>query len=127
MPLFFTEASTTTPVANCTIAGWGQLLPIESSINADRLAEYEAEVANPSGASTIRPRPARMHGILYSPDCAFLLQVTEADSLTSARFWRKAVHYSAALAIVTFIQVLLLVSQMEFTPTASVSTASCAI
>lgn len=62
---------------------------------------------------------------MFSPECNLVLELDDMQGLELDRFWNKALNYSLILAIVTAIQAWVLVKQMEYTSTPTVSSASC--
>eukprot|EP00210_Caulerpa_lentillifera_P001962 g1883.t1 len=61
-----------------------------------------------------------MTGGVYSPNCNISLSVS-ASSFHLEKHYSKAVHYTLITAIVTFIQILLMIKQMEGTSTPATS------
>jgi hypothetical protein len=58
---------------------------------------------------------------MYSPNCRLTIGVKQAEGMKREKFYSKAVYYAGMAGTVAFIQVFLLVRQMEYTPTPSVS------
>lgn len=58
---------------------------------------------------------------MYSPNCRLTIGVKKSEGMKREKFYSKAVYYAGMAGTVAFIQVFLLVYQMEYTPTPSVS------
>lgn len=61
-----------------------------------------------------------MTGVLSSPNCNLSLRL-EGESFQLEKYYTKAVHYTLVVAIVTFLQILLLIKQIEGTSTPATS------
>lgn len=62
----------------------------------------------------------QMTGEIYSPNCNVSLSIN-ASSFHLEKHYSKAVHYTLVTAIITFIQILLMIKQMEGTSTPATS------
>lgn len=86
----------------------------------DRVKELEKELDNPTGIPTLYPRPPLLlSAIMYSPNCGFSVQGTEWEGILAKVFHRKSVHFATLVALITFIQTVLVIRQIEYTSTPS--------
>ncbi|ORZ14412.1 hypothetical protein BCR41DRAFT_86945 [Lobosporangium transversale] len=105
--------------SSCHYQMYMQLGAIDSSVRSTAVKELEREWASPQGISTIKPPPLNSTLFLYSPNCRLTLSVEKADGMKREKFYAKAVNYAGMAGTLAFIQVFLLVRQMEYTPTPS--------
>lgn len=96
---------------------YGHLKNVPPDVPASRLKEWEDELQNPSGVSTVKMPPPSMNAILFSKECNLVLELDNMIGLDLERFWSEAVTYSFILAVLTVIQAWVLVRQMEYTST----------
>lgn len=89
------------------------------------MEEYESELHEPTGRSVLSIPPPTLNAVLFSKECNLYLDLTEMKGLELDRFWDKATTYAAVLTIITAIQTWVLVKQMEYTSTPTVSSVTC--
>lgn len=104
---------------------YGQLQSLPTNVPESRLREWEDELRLPSGVSTLRLPPPTMDGILFSKDCNIVVELDNMVGLELEDFWNKAITYSFILGALTLFQTWVLVKQMEYTTTPSVSCHVC--
>ncbi|KAI9230013.1 MAG: hypothetical protein DHS80DRAFT_29248 [Piptocephalis tieghemiana] len=111
----------TEPIDNlCNLRVFAQFSPIDLGIDMDRVKELEKELDNPTGIPTLYPRPPLLlSAIMYSPNCGFSVQGTEWEGILAKVFHRKSVHFATLVALITFIQTVLVIRQIEYTSTPS--------
>ena len=80
-----------------------------------------AELENPQGISTIHPPPLKMSSIMYSPNCGLALISDDGIGAKIERYYSKAISYATMASVLAIIQIFVLIHQMEYTPTPSVS------
>ncbi|KAF9584235.1 hypothetical protein BGW38_007139 [Lunasporangiospora selenospora] len=107
--------------SNCHYQMYMQLGAIDPSVRYTALKDLEREMANPQGITTIKPPHLNSTLLIYSPNCRLTLGVKVAEGMKREKFYSKAVNYAAMAGLVAFIQHYLMVRQMEYTPTPSVS------
>lgn len=100
---------------------YGHMKSLPSNIPEARLREWERELRSPTGVSTLTLPPPTLNGILFSKDCNIVVELDDMVGLELEDFWNKAVSYSFILGILTLLQTWVLVKQMEYTTTPSVS------
>ncbi|GJJ70926.1 transmembrane E3 ubiquitin-protein ligase [Entomortierella parvispora] len=103
----------------CTYQMYMQLGAVDSSIRSSLLKDLEREWAAPQGISTIKAPELNSSLFMYSPNCRLTIGVKDAEGLKREKFYFKAVNYALMAGTVAFIQVFLLVRQMEYTTTPS--------
>ncbi|KAG1143058.1 hypothetical protein G6F37_011401 [Rhizopus arrhizus] len=104
---------------SCQFQMFSQLNPVPKDITQSDLLEYEQELANPQGISTIRPPPLLLSSELYSPNCHLLLSIDKQAGIKIEKYYKKAVAYAGMASVIAVIQIFALIHQMEFTPTPS--------
>ncbi|KAI8881349.1 hypothetical protein K501DRAFT_189207 [Backusella circina FSU 941] len=104
---------------NCVFQMFGQLHPVPSNIKMSELLEYEKELENSQGLSTIDPPPLLLSSELYSPNCQLLLSSLKEPGIKIEIYYNKAISYAGLATIIAVIQIFSLIYQMEFTPTPS--------
>jgi hypothetical protein len=105
---------------NCSFVLFGQLRSLPASYPRSRLAEYEAELRNPSGVSVAKPPPIVFDAVLQSTDCEMIIEIGNATGLKFDRFWRRSSQYCIILTAILGLQTYFLVKQMEATGTRAV-------
>ncbi|KAI8086537.1 uncharacterized protein BX664DRAFT_336101 [Halteromyces radiatus] len=103
----------------CNLQIFGQLSPIPRNIKMSQLLEYEKELENPQGISTIQPPPLQLSSIMYSPDCGLGLSIENASGIKIEEYFSKTISYATMATILAILQIFLLIHQMEYTPTPS--------
>ncbi|KZS94573.1 hypothetical protein SISNIDRAFT_409713 [Sistotremastrum niveocremeum HHB9708] len=103
------------PETTCSLKLYGQLQP--APLPQYLLENLEAEVENPTGASTISAPPPLLDAILLSEDCGFLLEIREAKGMKAARFWRKMTTYAGSSFIIYCALLALFVKHTKETAT----------
>ncbi|KAI8142937.1 hypothetical protein BJV82DRAFT_515843 [Fennellomyces sp. T-0311] len=103
----------------CSFQIYAKLQPVPSDIKLLQLLEYEKELENPQGISTITPPPLKMASILYSPNCGLKLTIEDSLGAKIERFYSKAVSYASMASVLAIVQIFALIHQMEYTPTPS--------
>ncbi|CAO3608837.1 unnamed protein product [Cunninghamella blakesleeana] len=103
----------------CMMEIFAQLSPIPKNIKMSQIIEYEKELENPQGISTIQLPPMEISSIAYSPDCALQLSMKKFKGLKIEEYFVKATNYATMATIIAISQIFLLIHQMEFTPTPS--------
>ncbi|KAF9413261.1 hypothetical protein BGZ94_000783 [Podila epigama] len=91
---------------------------IENVMNGDGRLEY-TEWATPQGISTIKAPHLNSTLFMYSPNCRLVISAKDGVGMKREKFFSKAVNYAGMAGTIAFIQVFLLVRQMEYTPTPS--------
>ncbi|KAG0049353.1 hypothetical protein BGZ83_005865 [Gryganskiella cystojenkinii] len=105
--------------SSCHYQMYMQLSPVDSSIRSSLLKDLEREWATPQGISTIKAPPLNASLLMYSPNCRLVLGVKDGEGMKREKFYFKAVNYALMAGTIAFIQVYLLVKQMEYTITPS--------
>ncbi|KAF9931398.1 hypothetical protein FBU30_010327 [Linnemannia zychae] len=105
--------------SSCHYQMYMQLGAIGPSIRPGALKDLEREWAAPQGISVIKAPDLNSTLFMYSPNCRLVIGVKKAEGMKREKFYSKAVYYAAMAGTVAFIQVFLLVRQMEYTPTPS--------
>ncbi|KAI8339033.1 hypothetical protein BC941DRAFT_350028 [Chlamydoabsidia padenii] len=103
----------------CSLQIFGQLSPVSRNIKMSQLLEYEKELENPQGISTIRPPPLELSSVIYSPNCALALSIEKASGIKIEEYFSKAMSYATMATFIAVIQIFVLIHQMEYTPTPS--------
>lgn len=105
------ESDETESSLNCTFAFYGQL--DSTSLPSDQMRIYEAETHDPTGRALPSLPPMRLSGILHSSDCDLLIKL-QVQGVTKSYFWHsKTTRFAFVLGVVTLVQVVLIVRQME--------------
>ncbi|CAO3640235.1 unnamed protein product [Mucor hiemalis] len=104
---------------SCNFHLYAQIHPIPSNIKLSELLEYEKELENPQGISTIIPPPLLLSSEMFSPNCNLLLSSHKQNGIKIERYYRKAVTYAGIASVIAVIQIFALIHQMEYTPTPS--------
>ncbi|KAF9996823.1 hypothetical protein BGZ65_007599, partial [Modicella reniformis] len=105
--------------STCHYQMYMQLGAINPSVRSSALKDLEREWAAPQGISTIKAPHLNSTLFIYSPNCRLTLVVKNAEGMKREKFYSKAVNYAGMAGTLAFIQVFLLVRQMEYTPTPS--------
>ncbi|KEI37928.1 uncharacterized protein L969DRAFT_95778 [Mixia osmundae IAM 14324] len=100
----------------CTFIGYGQLGQVVAA-NAARLDEFESEMSDPTGVSTVPIKARKSRVIMYSETCQLVIEIDDLSLLHMETFWAKAKNYAAFVGLVAVIQTYLLIHQMESTST----------
>lgn len=109
---------------NCTFSMYGQLRPLPSQYSRKQIAEYESELHKPTGRSVANLPSSQMDAIIFSRDCNLVVELDNMEGLERDMFWDKAITYAAILSIITILQTWVLVKQMEYTSTPTVSSSA---
>ncbi|KAG1174625.1 hypothetical protein G6F70_004731 [Rhizopus microsporus] len=107
------------PSFYCQFQMFAQLNPVPKEITQSDLLDYEKELADPQGISTVKPPPLLLSAELYSPNCQLLLSIDKEPGIKIEKYYRKAVAYAGMATAIAIIQIFALIHQMEFTPTPS--------
>lgn len=59
--------------------------------------------------------------MMYSHNCGLSLAVKDGEGTKIEKYYSKAISYAAMAIVLALIQISVLIHQMEFTPTPSVS------
>ncbi|KAG0229327.1 hypothetical protein BGX31_006258, partial [Mortierella sp. GBA43] len=105
--------------SSCHYQMYMQLGAVDPSVRSSALKDLEREWAAPQGVSTIKAPHLNSSLFIYSPNCRLTLAVKNAEGMKREKFYSKAVNYAGMAGTLAFIQVFLLVRQMEYTPTPS--------
>lgn len=65
--------------------------------------------------------------VMYSANCGIVMEMDDSNGIKIEKYYKKAISYATLASIITFIQIFLLIHQMEYTPTPSVSSPSKSI
>ena len=101
---------------------YGQLRPLPRDTPPSRAKEYEDELHNPTGRTVLPLPPPSLDAILFSKECNLVLEFDNMEGLEVDEFWSQTMAYAFVLAVVTALQTWVLVKQMEYTSTPTVST-----
>ncbi|KAI7897604.1 uncharacterized protein BX663DRAFT_556558 [Cokeromyces recurvatus] len=102
----------------CSFQMFGQLTPSTTTKESD-LLDYEKELENPQGISTINPPLLLLSSEMYSPNCQLLLSTSNSKGIKIENYYSKAMTYASIASLIAIIQIFTLIDQMEFTPTPS--------
>lgn len=58
--------------------------------------------------------------VMYSANCEIVMEMDDSDGIKIEKYYKKAISYATLASVVAFIQIFLLIHQMEYTPTPSV-------
>ncbi|KAF9101847.1 hypothetical protein BGX29_005179 [Mortierella sp. GBA35] len=105
--------------SSCHYQMYMQLGAISPSVRSGALKDLEREWAAPQGISVIKAPHLNSTLFMYSPNCRLTIGVKKSEGMKRERFYSKAVNYAGLAGTVAFIQVFLLVRQMEYTLTPS--------
>ncbi|KAG9072643.1 hypothetical protein KI688_000414 [Linnemannia hyalina] len=105
--------------SSCHYQMYMQLGAISPSVRPNALKDLEREWAAPQGISVIKAPHLNSTLFMYSPNCRLTIGVKKSEGMKREKFYTKAVYYAGMAGTVAFIQVFLLVRQMEYTPTPS--------
>ncbi|OAQ36498.1 hypothetical protein K457DRAFT_64357 [Linnemannia elongata AG-77] len=105
--------------SSCHYQMYMQLGAISPSVRPNALKDLEREWAAPQGISVIKAPHLNSTLFMYSPNCRLTIGVKKSEGMKREKFYSKAVYYAGMAGTVAFIQVFLLVRQMEYTPTPS--------
>ncbi|RUS27406.1 hypothetical protein BC938DRAFT_483300 [Jimgerdemannia flammicorona] len=86
----------------------------------DVLSNWNSELQNPQGITTIRAPPLIASLMIYSPNCGVLISALDAPGLKVEKYYAKAINYAAMVSALALMQIFFLIHQMEYTPTPSV-------
>lgn len=106
---------------NCTFSMYGNLRSLPHDIPPSRVAEYESELHYPSGLSVLSLDAPILDAVLFSKDCNIVLELDHLEGLELDKFWDQATIYAFFLTLITALQTWVLVRQMEYTSTPTVS------
>ncbi|KAG8922557.1 hypothetical protein FRC03_006669 [Tulasnella sp. 419] len=107
----------------CSFLMYGQLAACP--MRPELLAEVEAELEKPTGASTARPPPMKIHAVMISQNCEVLFELKDVEGLRADKFWAKVTTYAGFTMAIYAGLLLLLVRQMEASRTpAAISSVS---
>lgn len=106
---------------NCTFSIYGHLRPLPSNVPRSRVEEYESELHSPSGRSVLELPPPTIDAVVFSRDCNIVLELDTMEGMALDSFWNHATVYAFVLALITAAQTWVLVKQMEYTSTPTVS------
>ncbi|KAI8374372.1 uncharacterized protein BYT42DRAFT_576128 [Radiomyces spectabilis] len=104
---------------NCSFQMVMQLHPVPPHIKMAQLLEYEKQLENPQGISTIHPPPLHLSSLLYSPNCGLSLSISKSSGIKIEKYYSKAIAYAGMAIALALTQIILLIHQMEYTPTPS--------
>ncbi|KAI9244801.1 hypothetical protein BY458DRAFT_447597 [Sporodiniella umbellata] len=107
------------PPFSCQFQMFSQLSPVSKNIKQSEILEYERELADPQGISTIPPQPLLLSSQLYSPNCHLLLSIDKQPGTKIEKYYKKATAYAGMASVTAIVQIFALIYQMEFTPTPS--------
>ncbi|KAI8868736.1 hypothetical protein GQ42DRAFT_179764 [Ramicandelaber brevisporus] len=109
------------PHMRCEFQVYLQLDPAAIGVSQQQLDEYEHELLHPTGKRVLLPvEPKLRHSfIAYSPKCNVSSSAEHAYGLLDVTFNSKIIQFAAVVAIYGFIQCLLLIRQLDYTPTPS--------
>ncbi|KAF8941391.1 hypothetical protein BGZ47_007392 [Haplosporangium gracile] len=105
--------------SSCHYQMYMQLGAISPSVRPNGLKDLEREWAAPQGITVIKAPHLNSTLFMYSPNCRLTIGVKKSEGMKREKFYSKAVYYAGMAGTVAFIQVFLLVRQMEYTPTPS--------
>ncbi|CAO3671160.1 unnamed protein product [Umbelopsis vinacea] len=105
------------PAADCAFEFWMQLHPVNRSMS--EVLDYEKELENPQGITVRSPGPLVASMVMYSANCGIVLEMDDSHGIKIEKYYKKAISYATLASILTFIQIFLLIHQMEYTPTPS--------
>ncbi|KAG0202643.1 hypothetical protein BGX28_004903 [Mortierella sp. GBA30] len=111
--------TTLSEASSCHYQMYMQLGVIDPSVRTTALKDLEREWAAPQGISTIKAPHLNSTLFIYSPNCRLALGVNSSVGMKREKFYAKAVNYAGMAGTLAFVQVFLLVRQMEYTPTPS--------
>jgi len=106
-----------TPITDCAFEFWMQLHPVNRPMN--EVLEYEKELENPQGINVRSPGPLVASMVMYSANCGIVMEMDDSNGIKIEKYYKKAISYATLASIITFIQIFLLIHQMEYTPTPS--------
>ncbi|CAO3690571.1 unnamed protein product [Umbelopsis ramanniana] len=104
-------------ITDCTFEFWMQLHPVDGLMS--EVLEYERELENPQGISVRYPGPFVASMVMYSANCEIVMEMDDSDGIKIEKYYKKAISYATLASVVAFIQIFLLIHQMEYTPTPS--------
>ncbi|KAG2186648.1 hypothetical protein INT44_002872 [Umbelopsis vinacea] len=104
-------------ITGCTFEFWMQLHPVDGLMS--EVLEYERELENPQGISVRYPGPFMASMVMYSANCEMVMEMEDSNGIKIEKYYKKAISYATLASIVAFIQIFLLIHQMEYTPTPS--------
>lgn len=113
------EYDTRTARHNCTFHLYAHVKPSGSFDQQQQVLEWEAEMRNPSGISTISPPPAELEGMLFSPNCFLVMKFDTARGSLFISRQSHAIRYAMSLIVVLTIQCFLVTRQMDLSMTPS--------
>ncbi|CDS07323.1 hypothetical protein LRAMOSA01272 [Lichtheimia ramosa] len=103
----------------CMFEMFIQLHPVPNDVKLLHLLEYERELENPQGISTIKAPPLKMSSVMYSPNCGVSIVSNDSDGTRIEKFYNKSIHYATMATLVALVQIFSLINQMEYTSTPS--------
>ncbi|OZJ06988.1 hypothetical protein BZG36_00195 [Bifiguratus adelaidae] len=103
----------------CTFQVMMQLQPVPPSTKLSQLLDYELELLNPQGISTIRPPPLISDILLFSSNCAIAFESRDAKGVKIEKYYNKAIKFAAMGTLSGILSTFLMIHQTEYTPTPS--------
>ena len=104
---------------NCTFHFYAHVKPSGSFDQQQSVLEWEREMRNPSGISTVSPPPAELEGMLFSPNCFLVMRFDTARGSLFISRQSHAIRYAMSLVVVLSIQCFLVTRQMDRSMTPS--------
>ncbi|KAI8582785.1 hypothetical protein K450DRAFT_226893 [Umbelopsis ramanniana AG] len=104
-------------ITDCTFEFWMQLHPVDGLMS--EVLEYERELENPQGINVRYPGPFMASMVMYSANCEIVMEMDDSNGIKIEKYYKKAISYATLASVVAFIQIFLLIHQMEYTPTPS--------
>ncbi|KAI9310998.1 hypothetical protein BX666DRAFT_1128141 [Dichotomocladium elegans] len=104
---------------HCAYEIFAQLHPVPRGIKLQQLLEYERELENPQGISTIRAPPLIMSTVMYSPNCGLITTANETTGMRMEQYYNKSTSYAGMAIVFSIVQIFSLIQQMEYTSTPS--------
>ncbi|KAJ1951794.1 hypothetical protein GGI12_006400, partial [Dipsacomyces acuminosporus] len=105
---------------NCDYQMFVQFSPV-AGMTRQELDELENELERPTGISLPKPPQPIAQAIMFSPNCSVSVS-SQGKHIVGIRIepylW-KAAHYALASSVVLLLQIILLIRQIEHTPTPS--------
>ena len=106
------ESDETESSLNCTFAFYGQL--DSTPLTKEQMKIHEQEAHQPTGRKLTSVPRMNMNAILHSPDCDLVLRITNVKGVNRDYFWHaKTTRFAFVLGLVSLVQVVLIVRQME--------------
>ncbi|RKP25117.1 hypothetical protein SYNPS1DRAFT_29140 [Syncephalis pseudoplumigaleata] len=107
-----------TEETGCYLRLYLQLKAIAPDIALSDVAQYEKELHHPTGMPVMSmPPPLEASLLSYSNNCGIEITASSMDGMLVGEFYHRVALLSIAAAIVGIAQILLMISQMEYTQT----------